>query len=108
MLVFSALRGLAFPRAVIALTALIAILPCHAQQTTGTILGTVVDSTGAAVSGVTVRVLNLATNARRETQTDVSGNYTLPSLPAGNYKVSATAQGFQVQQVESLTLQVEQ
>ncbi len=108
MSVFSALRGLSFPRVAIALAALIAILPSHAQQTTGTILGTVVDTTGAAVSGVSVRVLNLATNARRETQTDVSGNYTLPSLPAGNYKVTATAQGFQVQQVENLTLQVEQ
>ena len=64
-------------------------LPCHAQQTTATLLGAVVDSSGAAVVGVKVSASSLATNIQRETVTDQAGNYTLPSLPAG-----ATVLGF--------------
>ena len=109
MSVESNVRAITFSGAAVVIAALLsALIPCFGQQTTGTILGTVIDSSGAAVAGVTIRVNNLATNARRETQTDVSGNYTIPSLPAGNYKVTVSAQGFQGQQIESLTLQVEQ
>src|ERR1041385_5160663 len=91
----------------IALVSLIAN-PCRAQQTPAALLGAVVDSSGAAVIGVSVVASNLATNIRRETITDQAGNYSIPSLPAGEYRVTATHAGFQVQQVESVTLQVEQ
>ncbi len=84
------------------------ILPCNAQQTTGTLLGAITDPSGASVAGVTVRASNLATNLTRETQTDQSGSYSIPYLPAGNYKVTVTQEGFQVQQINSVTLQVEQ
>src|SRR5436305_11806643 len=80
----------------------------RAQQTTATLLGTVVDASGAAVVGVSVAASNLATNVRRETVTDQAGNYSIPSLPAGTYRVTATRAGFQMQRVESVTLQVEQ
>lgn len=82
--------------------------PLLAQQTTGTLLGTVVDSSGAAVPNVTIRVLNLATNAQRETATDSGGTYSLPFLAAGNYKITASKDGFQAQQVSDIVLQVDQ
>ena len=45
------------------LVSLAAIVPITAQQTTGTLLGTITDSTGATIAGVTIRVTNLATGA---------------------------------------------
>jgi hypothetical protein len=79
-----------------------------AQETTATLVGNIVDPSGAPVPGATVRALNTATNASRETRTDNTGAYTLPYLPAGDYSVTATAGGFQQQSVEHMTLQVQQ
>jgi Carboxypeptidase regulatory-like domain/TonB dependent receptor-like, beta-barrel len=86
----------------------IALRPVDAQQTSATLLGTVVDPSGAATPGVKIRVSNLATNIKREATTDQAGNYSIPYLPAGNYHVSLTHEGFQAQQIASVTLQVEQ
>ena len=90
--------------------ALVAIvwMPAQAQNTTATLLGTVGDPSGGSIAGVSVRAINLATNAVRETQTDPVGNYTLTNLAAGTYKITATKEGFQVQQYDNVTLQVEQ
>src|SRR5258706_11970867 len=44
---------------------------------------------------------NLATNFKREATTDQAGNYAIPYLPAGNYHVTATRTGFQVQSIRS-------
>src|SRR5262245_9720217 len=66
----------------------------HAQTSTGTILGTDTDSTGAAVPGATVTATNLGTQLTRTTTTDASGQYTLPLLAVGNYKVDITLSGF--------------
>jgi hypothetical protein len=82
--------------------------PLCAQQTTATVLGTVTDSSGAAVPGVAVQASSLATNVNRETLTDSSGSYSLPNLPPGAYRISATKTGFQSSRVENVTLQVEQ
>src|SRR5260370_30281990 len=94
--------------AVLMLSLSMALCPLEAQQTSATLLGNVVDPSGAAVPGVTVRVSNLATNIKREAVTDQAGNYSIPYLPAGNYLVTATREGFQVQQIDNVTLQVEQ
>src|SRR5258706_10749130 len=87
---------------------IIASLPLAAQQTSATLLGTVVDPSGAAVPGVTVTASNIATNIKRETKTDQAGNYSLPYLPAGNYQVNVSHEGFQAQKLDNVTLQVEQ
>ena len=71
-------------------------------------MGSVTDSSGAVVANVLVRATNLATNVSRQTETDSSGNYSLPFLPAGDYNVTATISGFQTQTVDRLTLQVKQ
>ncbi len=49
-----------------------------AQQTAGTLTGSVTDATGAVIPAATIKAVNLATNAARETLTDASGNYTIP------------------------------
>ena len=85
----------------------LAVPPALAQQTTATLLGTVSDSSGAVVPGVTIRVTNLANQVSRETKSDDSG-LTLPFLPSGEYSVSATADGFKVQKVDRVILGVQQ
>src|SRR5262245_62050251 len=66
-----------------------------AQTTTGTILGTAKDQTGAVLPGVTITIRNLDTGAVREVITDDSGRYHLPQLMLGSYRVEATLAGFQ-------------
>ena len=63
-------------------------------QATGTINGSVYDSTGALIPGATVTVTNTGTNQTRSATTDDSGNYVLPFLPVGNYSVRVEKEGF--------------
>jgi hypothetical protein len=66
-----------------------------AQLTTGTITGTVSDSSGAAVPGATIAVKNVDTGATRNTVASPTGRYEVPNLPVGKYDVSASLAGFQ-------------
>ena len=62
---------------------------------TGSILGTVRDSTQAVVVGASVVATNLETNLEKDTQTDSSGQFRLLALPVGRYKLTISAPGFQ-------------
>jgi hypothetical protein len=64
------------------------------QTTTGRIRGTVRDKTGAAVPGTTVTVTDAQRAITRTATADEAGDYVVPNLPPGVYKVSASAQGF--------------
>ena len=88
--------------------AFLCVAPALAQQTTGSLLGTVADPGGAAVPNATVRVVNLATNAVREATSDAAGTYSIPFLTASTYRVAVTKEGFQVYQVNNVVLQVDQ
>jgi Carboxypeptidase regulatory-like domain/TonB dependent receptor len=66
-----------------------------AQTFRGSILGTVTDTTGAAVSGATVTIRNAETGIDRITNTSVDGSYLIPELPIGNYNVTVELNGFQ-------------
>ncbi|HQR35096.1 MAG TPA: carboxypeptidase-like regulatory domain-containing protein [Blastocatellia bacterium] len=65
-----------------------------AQTITGRISGTVTDSTGAAVPGVTVKITNEATQQARTSMTDPNGFYVATNLPVGNYTLTVEHQGF--------------
>jgi hypothetical protein len=69
-------------------------VPIQAQVATGTILGNVKDTTGAAVPSAQVAATNVDTQFSRTTTTDDSGQYALRLLPVGNYKVEVTMSGF--------------
>ena len=62
---------------------------------TGTIQGTVTDPSGANVAGASITATNLATGVKTERKTTDAGFFVLSLLPAGEYKVSVTANGFQ-------------
>lgn len=72
------------------------VLACalSAQEFRGTILGRVTDPSGAAVPGATVEVVNLSTNAAIKSATNEAGNYQVPFLLPGVYKVSVESSGF--------------
>ena len=82
--------------AVLSAVGFIGQLPvANAQVLYGTIAGTVVDQAGASVAGASVRITSLGTTQSRETETDASGNYTLPSVPGDTYDVVVSRPGFQ-------------
>jgi hypothetical protein len=61
----------------------------------GTLLGTVTDNSGAVVANASVDVTNTATNITNHVQTTSSGDYTVPYLQPGSYRVTVQASGFQ-------------
>ena len=65
-----------------------------AQEFRSVLSGRVIDSTGAAVPGIKVTAINNETGARFETTSTDSGEYTLPFLAPGPYRLQAEAQGF--------------
>jgi hypothetical protein len=65
-----------------------------AQTVTGTIQGTVTDTTGAPLPGATVTIVHAETSASRPLITSERGQYTAPFLPLGRYRLTATLSGF--------------
>jgi hypothetical protein len=66
----------------------------QAQVATGTILGNVKDTSGAAVPTAIVTATNLGTQFARSTSTDSAGQYALRLLPVGQYKLEVSLTGF--------------
>jgi hypothetical protein len=61
----------------------------------GTVRGTVLDPSGAAIAGAAVEIGNPVSHYSLTTQTDSQGNFALNNVPFNNYHVSASASGFQ-------------
>ena len=79
----------------------------HAQ-TTGTIVGTVTDSSGAVVAQTLVTAKNTGTGLRRVAETNQSGHYVLPLLPVGEYEITAEITGFKKNTITGIILEVNQ
>ncbi len=91
------------------LSASLALLLCAAapgfgQEGRASINGTVVDPSGAVVSGAKVVATNIATNQSRETVTADNGTYVIPLLPVGMYIVTCTHAGFKTSTHEAVKL----
>src|SRR5213078_4213153 len=87
-------------RASLAVSAVLLVLflsvpPLQAQVDTGSILGTITDASGAALSGAKVTLTNEGTGAALSTTTGADGVYKFTPLKVGSYRVTATYQGFQ-------------
>ena len=73
-----------------------------AQGGLGSIYGTVVDSTDAAIPGATVKVVQVSTNSERIVTTNALGVFSIPSLVASRYEVTISAVGFRSTVVKDL------
>src|SRR5450631_2080008 len=70
------------------------VFSLFAQYGAGTILGTVTDSTGAIVPGVTITLKNQETGETRVFSSDSAGNFRFSAVPPGAYTVTAAAPSF--------------
>ena len=74
-----------------------------------TILGKVTDASGAVVPNAQVTATNTQTGLERTTTTTSTGDYELPALPiTGSYRIVVSRTGFQQQQIDGITLEVDQ
>jgi hypothetical protein len=102
-------RSLRSLRAAACLLAFVAILSgaaANAQTFRGTILGTVTDSSGAAVPGATVTIKNVDTGLTRTMQTSDDGSYAVPELPLGTYTITVEKSGFKLANVTGVKVDV--
>ncbi len=93
---------------IMAILALSIPSPSVGQVTTGTILGTVRDASGAAVADVDVLITETAKGTSNQYKTDASGEYSAQFLIPGTYSVSVSKQGFKRSVSDNVVLDVDQ
>src|SRR5215467_5175883 len=81
-------------------------IPVEAQSTTGRILGTITDPSGAAVAGANVTITDVQRGISRSFTTDESGAYAAPNLEPGTYRVRAEGKGFKTLERPNVQLEV--
>src|SRR4051812_10311546 len=83
------------------------VMSLRAQVDTGTIVGTVQDSSGAVVPAATVTATEVNTNTQTSVRTDSAGTYIVTPLKIGKYSIAVEAQGFKKETRSGVTLQVQ-
>ena len=96
------------PAVAVVLTLLLLLTAFHVngQTVTGTILGDVLDPSGAAVPNVSITITNQDTGVIRATMATADGVYSVPSLLPGKYTVDAKAAGFSPVEVKDVTVAI--
>ncbi len=89
---------------VLAAIALAAPAPSFAQSERGSITGVIQDTSKAAVPGVSVKVVNTATNSTTDVVSSESGAYSAVNLPPGTYRIEASLTGFQTAKTDGIRL----
>ncbi|MBV8817881.1 MAG: carboxypeptidase regulatory-like domain-containing protein, partial [Acidobacteriaceae bacterium] len=77
------------------------------QAVYGSIVGTVLDSSGAAIAGAKITIRNMERDTTSETTTNESGNYTQRYLIVGRYQVRVEAPGFQAYVQDNVSVSVD-
>lgn len=80
----------------------------QAQVTFSTIRGSVADPSGAAVANVNITLTNLGTNVARSVVSNENGDYEIPDVPRGSYKLTAVSPGFKTFVAENIILESNQ
>jgi hypothetical protein len=100
------MRILRFAAVFLSFASVFSFLPASlAQQTLGTLNGTVTDPSGASVPGATVTVTNAGIHVTRTATTQDSGFYQIFNLPIGTYKVTVTRDGFDTTELPGISIQ---
>jgi TonB-dependent Receptor Plug Domain. len=87
---------------------LLSLIPLAAEAQSASVVGRVVDATGAVVPGVKIRVANLDTNQSHEELTNGVGDYTVPYLTPGRYTLEAQGEGFRAYKHAEFALELDQ
>ncbi len=95
-----------FLASLLTLSAFVSLPAIQGQVNTSTISGAVVDESSASVPNAKVVTTIIATGQQREAVTNGVGEFVLPQLAPGSYRISVTAPGFQTGVVENLTLNI--
>src|SRR5258706_778538 len=74
--------------------ALAAAVSSNAQSTGGRVRGTVIDSSGGAISAAKLLLTNEANGTQRDTQSGSNGEYIFLEVPVGTYQIEVSQQGF--------------
>ena len=91
----SALRSAFRLIAIVFLAAMLSHAPrASAQSTSGRVRGTITDTSGAAVSGANLSLIDEATNVTRNTVSGSNGEYIFLEIPVGTYDLTVVQQGF--------------
>jgi hypothetical protein len=80
-------------------------IPALAQQTLGSLNGTITDSSGAVVQGVSVKARAVATNLEVTATSKADGSFSLSDLPIGKYAVTFGKDGFQTASYPNIIVQ---
>ena len=84
----------------------VAALSIGAAAQEATIVGTVMDSSGAVVPNATITITNIATGQSRKMQSNDVAQYVATALPIGNYDIKAQATGFNLADTTGVVLNV--
>ena len=79
----------------------------HAQAVYGSIVGTVVDASSAAVVGAKITITDMGRDVSTSTTTNESGNYTQRALIVGRYRLRVEAPGFKTVVQENIGVSVD-
>ncbi|MBZ5607576.1 MAG: TonB-dependent receptor [Acidobacteriia bacterium] len=88
------------------LAGMLASTIAFAQLETASIVGTIIDPSGAVIPKATVEVQNQGTAATVSLITDSNGNFVAPVLQIGAYRITVSAPGFKTHITENITLRV--
>jgi hypothetical protein len=80
---------------VLCLASPVATFAQSSSANSGTVRGTVLDPSGAAIMGATVQIQNPVSHYDKSTQSGAQGNFEFDNIPYNNYHLSASAKGFQ-------------
>jgi Carboxypeptidase regulatory-like domain len=83
------------------------VVMARAQQTLGSLNGTVSDLTGAIIPNTTITLISNDTAATRTTSSNGVGNYSFQALPIGTYTMTVQTAGFDTEKVASIQVQAD-
>ncbi|HZT30224.1 MAG TPA: TonB-dependent receptor [Bryobacteraceae bacterium] len=87
------------------LAPLVACAALFGQLTLSTVRGVATDPSGAVIAGADITLTNLETNAKREVKTNAEGDFEIPDLQRGTYRLTASAAGFKTFVADGIILE---
>src|SRR5436305_7737450 len=86
------------------LTLIAMAAPAAAQIMSGSVAGTIVDSSGATIGGASLTLVHTSTGATRRVTSDAAGNFLFNAVDGGDYSLRIEKEGFKALQRENIVL----